>query len=127
MRYEEVSPEEVETELLKYPGIKDAAVTSTVARDNEKDCECVAYVVADSGVEAHDILEFLKGKLSRHKLPSGGVFFCAIIPRNRLGKVLRGELGKMEVQGRSVRYLEVDGLKNGEKHSALSGVSLDRF
>jgi acyl-coenzyme A synthetase/AMP-(fatty) acid ligase len=115
VRYEEVSPDEVEAELLKHPGIRDAAVTSTVARDNEKDCECVAYVVADLGVQAVEVLRWLEGKVSRHKLPTGGVMFCGEIPRNGLGKVVRGELAGIEVQERSRRYLEVDWLGVVEK------------
>jgi acyl-CoA synthetase (AMP-forming)/AMP-acid ligase II len=89
VRYEEVSPSEVEAELLKHPSIIDAAVIST-ARDNEKDCEWVAHVVAeDLTVSAYDVLRFAASRLSRHKIPTGGVLFCDEIRRTTLGKVLR--------------------------------------
>lgn len=110
VKYEEVSPSELEAEFLKHPAILDVAVSSTIAREDEMDCECVAYVVAEDGrMDAYDVLRFAAERVSKHKIPTGGVLFCDEIPRNKTGKILRRELGNVAVQkDRSAWYLEIE-------------------
>ena len=109
VKYEEVAPVDVEDALMKYPSIVDAAVTSTTARDNDTDCECVAYVVRGKGsqVTAQEVVDYIASRLSHHKAPTGGVVFCDSIPRNAMGKIVRHQLiGRQALPG-SAKYLDI--------------------
>jgi 4-coumarate--CoA ligase len=89
--------------------VAEAAVTSTVARDNSKDCECVAYIVREkhAQVTAQELVDYVAGKMSRHKAPTGGIVFCDSIPRNAMRKVIRHQLVKQEALSGSATYLEI--------------------
>ncbi len=54
-----------------------------------------AYVVKKPGMESvsdADIQAFVDSKVSLHKQIKGGIEFCATIPKNNMGKILRREL-----------------------------------
>jgi acyl-coenzyme A synthetase/AMP-(fatty) acid ligase len=54
-----------------------------------------AYVVRKPGMESvsdAEIRAFVDAKLSSHKQIKGGIEFCATIPKNNMGKILRREL-----------------------------------
>lgn len=109
VKYEEVAPVDVEDELMKHPSIADAAVTSTTARDNNMDCECVAYVVRgkDSQVTAQEVVDYIASRMAHHKAPTGGVVFCESIPRNAMGKIVRHQLiGRQALPG-SAKYVDI--------------------
>ena len=109
VKYEEVAPVDVEDELVKHPSVADAAVTSTTARDNDMDCECVAYVVRgkDLQVTAQELVDYIALRLSHHKAPTGGVVFCESIPRNSMGKIVRHQLiGRQALPG-SAKYIDI--------------------
>ncbi|TQV98637.1 hypothetical protein V2A60_007646 [Cordyceps javanica] len=107
VRYEEVAPAEVESVLLQNSDITDALVTSTPARDDEKDRECLAYIVRRAGAEltAQQVVDFVASKLAGHKAPTGGVLFCDNIPRGTMGKALKSELDKVVPLPESARFL----------------------
>ena len=109
VKHEEVAPAEVEDELLKHPSIADAAVTSTTARDNDADGECVAYVVRnkDSQVTAQEVVDHTASRMSHHKAPTGGVLFCESIPRNNMRKIMRHELHNREALPGSAKYVDI--------------------
>ena len=109
VKYEEVAPVDVENELMNHPSIIDAAVTSTTARDNDTECECVAYVVRGKGLQitAQEVVDFAASRMACHKVPTGGVVFCERIPRNAMGKTVRRELGGQEALPGSARYLDI--------------------
>ena len=114
VKYEEVAPVDVEDELMTHPSIADAAVTSTMARDNDKDCECVAYVVKDkdSQVTAQEVVDYIASRLSHHKAPTGGVVFCESIPRSLpLKKVVRRRLVECPALPGSAKYLDISTVK----------------
>ena len=109
VKYEEVAPVDVEDELMKHPSIVEAAVTSTTARDNDTDCECVAYVVRgkDSQVTAQEVVDYIASRMAHHKAPTGGVVFCESIPRNAMAKIVRRQLiGRQALPG-SAKYLDI--------------------
>ena len=109
VKYEEVAPAEVEDELLKHPLIVDAAITSTTARDNDKDCECMAYVVRskDSRMTAQEVVDYIASRMSHHKAPTGGVVFCESIPRNAMRKIIRHELKRCPTLPGSAKYVDI--------------------
>lgn len=109
VRYEEVSPVEVESELLQHDRVVDALVTSTAARHDEKDRECMAYIVAQSGVQlkAQDVVDFVASRLAAHKAPTGAVVFCDRIPRGAMGKPLNKELSKVIPLEGSAKFLKI--------------------
>ena len=105
VKYEEVAPAEVEAELRKHSAVADAFVTSTPARDDAKDLECMAYLVANGPVCAQDVVDFIAKRMAPHKAPTGGVVFCEKIPRGAMGKPLREQLVKEAGMPGSQRYL----------------------
>lgn len=60
-----------------------------------------AYVVKKPGMESvsdAEIQAFVDAKVSAHKRIKGGIEFCAALPKNNLGKVLRRELRAQQAQ-----------------------------
>lgn len=107
VRHEEVSPAEVEYELMRHAGIADAIITSIAARDDEEDRECFAYIVTKTGTEltAQEVVDFVSSRLAVHKAPTGGVIFCKRIPRGTAGKVLHNHLAEVVPLPASAKYL----------------------
>ena len=68
-----VEPAEVEAEILRLPGVKDAAVTTREGRRRQG--QLVAYIVSEStGPEAREIREALRERLPPYMIPAGVVF-----------------------------------------------------
>ena len=85
-----VYPAEVEEVLLGHPGVAEVAVTGTPS--TEWGQQVTAWVVAAGpppGVE--ELLAYAAPLLADYKRPRA-VRFVGTLPRNALGKVLRGEL-----------------------------------
>ena len=93
-----IFPREVEEELLRHPGILDAAVVGMPDRRWGESLK--AFVVLRPGVtlNADELADFCAGRLARFKIPRT-VEALSALPRNAYGKVLKGELGN----GRSAR------------------------
>jgi malonyl-CoA/methylmalonyl-CoA synthetase len=83
-----VYPREVEDVLRAHPGVVDVAVVG--APDQEWGEAVVAYIEGDV-VEA-EVLAFARTQLAPHKRPKR-VHRRDALPRNALGKVVKGELG----------------------------------
>jgi len=84
---ENVYPSELEDVLRSHPSVLDVAVVAVEDADFGK--RLVAGVVG-SAAEA-ELLEWLRGRLERHKLPRA-IYRLEEIPRNALGKVDRPAL-----------------------------------
>ncbi len=80
---------EIETVLLDHPGVREAAVTGEP--DDDLGERIVAWVVCDPHVTAGELIDHVAGQLTPHKRPRD-VRFLAELPRNDMGKVLKGEL-----------------------------------
>lgn len=86
-----VNPAEVEAELLRYAGVRDAAV---FGRESALRNEEVAACIAASGeVREGDLLEFCRQRLSGWQVPKR-IFFVEQIPVNERGKVSRRALAE---------------------------------
>ncbi|MCW2777172.1 MAG: AMP-binding protein [Frankiales bacterium] len=83
-----VYPREVEDVLRTHPGVRDAAV---VGRPDAVWGERVTAFVEADGVSEAELLELAAGQLAPYKRPRAVVFVDAL-PRNALGKVVKGEL-----------------------------------
>jgi len=86
-----VYPTEVEDVLARCPGVAEVAVTGTPSHEWGE--EVTAWVVADgTPPSVGDLRAFCDGRLAPYKRPRR-VRVVDALPRNTLGKVLRGELG----------------------------------
>lgn len=78
---------EIETTLLGYPGVQEAAVVGLP--DEDLGQRIVAFVVGSAEPEA--LIEFVAQQLSIHKRPRE-VRIVDALPRNAMGKVLKRQL-----------------------------------
>jgi fatty-acyl-CoA synthase len=85
-----VYPGDVERVLIDHPSIADAGVVHV---DEREDGHIVAFVVASepSQVSEHEVLAFARQHLAPHQTPTS-VTFVDRLPRNSVGKLVRGEL-----------------------------------
>ena len=92
---ENVYPLEVEDCLARHEDIADAAAIGVA--DDEFGQRLRAFVVVHEGAELteDDVREHVKAHLARYKVPRD-VWFCADLPRNATGKVLKRELAEWE-------------------------------
>ena len=81
---------EVEAALLGHPSVTEAAVVGLP--DDDLGQRIVAYVVGE-GVDAAALIEHVAATLSVHKRPRE-VRVVAELPRNAMGKVQKGLLGR---------------------------------
>lgn len=106
----QVSPSEIERVLMKHPLVSDAAVGLFRGEDGQGLNEVKVWVrrrerrsvhgdakggASGDDLEAQGVLEYLKGKIERNKMPTV-VSFVSEIPRNAAGKVMRRELQKLK-------------------------------
>ncbi|KAL0867841.1 hypothetical protein ABMA27_008539 [Loxostege sticticalis] len=97
-RNHQISPLEVEAEILKHPGVHDAVVVGL------PDLECgdlpTAFVVTHPGhkVTAQEIKDIVKENLTDSKQLRGGVIFIKELPQTVTTKVDRVKLKKMATQ-----------------------------
>ena len=88
-----VYPREVEEVLARHPDIEEVAVIGSPHPEWGE--EVVAFVVAAAGKSLHtaDLDDWCKGELASFKKPRR-YEFCAELPKNSYGKVLKTELRK---------------------------------
>jgi 4-coumarate--CoA ligase len=84
----QVAPAEVEAQLLRLPGIADAAVIGVP--DDEAGERPMAFVVRQPGSDLTEdaIREALRGHLASYKVPTR-IAFIEAIPKSASGKILR--------------------------------------
>ena len=90
----QVAPAELEALLQHHPKIADAAV---IGVPNERLGEAPkAFVVKkDPNVTEEEIMNYVAGKVAKHKHLVGGVEFIDAVPKSVAGKILRRLLKKM--------------------------------
>ncbi len=92
-----VSPTEVEKVCCTHPKVEDAAVVGIP--HEYKGEEIKAFIVLKEGeaAEAYEIIEYLRKKLARFKVPSS-VEFVDALPKNVMGKLMRRLLREREMK-----------------------------
>ena len=84
-----VYPREVELVLEQHPAVAEVAVVGRVSERWGE--EVTAFVVPAAPVSEADLIQFAQERLAKFKCPRA-VHLIAALPRNAMGKVLRGEL-----------------------------------
>ncbi len=84
-----ISSAEVESVLLAYPGVIDAAAIPVDHHVLGEDV--LAVLVAPDGVDTDALLSFARGQLADYKTPRR-VVFVDELPRNAMGKILKRQL-----------------------------------
>ena len=86
-----VNPAEVEAQLLRFVGVRQAVVFGR--ESNLRNQDVVACVVAAPQVRESDLLEFCREQLSGWLVPKR-IYFVERIPANERGKINRRELAR---------------------------------
>ena len=88
-----VNPAEIEEQLLRFPGVRQAVAFGRLAGAGLRNEEVAACVVVDVDLRENDILEFCRKVLSAWQAPKR-IFIVDSIPTNERGKINRRELAK---------------------------------
>ncbi len=88
-----VNPAEVETQLLRFAGVRQAVVFGRSAGAGLRNEEVVACVVAAPAVSENDLLRFCRTGLSAWQVPKQ-IFIMDAIPTNERGKISRQHLAR---------------------------------
>ncbi|KAL2851417.1 hypothetical protein BJX68DRAFT_254967 [Aspergillus pseudodeflectus] len=87
----QVSPAELEAVLLGHEGVADVGVVGVLGADGQERPR--AYVQAREGVRGRldeaDVQDYMKERVAKHKLLTGGVVFVEEVPRLASGKLHR--------------------------------------
>ncbi len=86
-----VHPGEVETVLLSYSGVDEAAVIGVAHRGSGERLEATVVLAKGAAVGEAELIEHCRGQLARYKVPSV-VRFAEALPHGLTGKVLRRTL-----------------------------------
>jgi len=91
----QVSPQEIEEELMKLTGVQDVAVAG-IPHESYGEVP-MAFVVVRPGfvLTADEVKNYVAQDMAFQNHLRGGVIFLDEIPRSRIGKILRGELKKL--------------------------------
>lgn len=97
-------PREIEDALYEHPKIAMAAVIGVPKKDDPGDEYVKAFVVLKQGQTAtpDEILEWAKSRLAGYKRPKE-VEFVDSLPLSQVGKVLRRELRKKELEKKGMK------------------------
>jgi fatty-acyl-CoA synthase len=87
---ENVYPAEIEEALLEHPAVADAAVVG-IPDERWGEVGLAALVAGDVGEE--EIVEFLRGRIARYKVPRR-IVFLEDLPRTGAGKVDKRALAR---------------------------------
>ena len=84
-----IYPSDIESVLLKYQGVSEAAVVGVPAKDMGE--EIVAFITVSTPLTSDELRSFCKTQLAPYKVPKFVVILDAM-PKSSLGKILKSEL-----------------------------------
>ena len=90
----QVSPTELEEQLMSHPGIADVGVIG-VPDERAGEVPRAFIVKRDANLSEEDVQKYMNQQVSRNKQLAGGVEFVENLPKNATGKLLRRELKNM--------------------------------
>ncbi len=90
-----VYPREVEEEIMEHPAIQEVAVIGIPHKFRGESVKAFVVLKDDETASEEEIIEFLKGRIARFKIPRH-VQFIDELPRSAIGKVLHRELRDLE-------------------------------
>ena len=90
---ENIHPKEVENTLHDHPGVAEAAVIG-VPHPKWTEIPVAAVVKSDPALDEATLTAFAADRMARYKVPHA-VRFVEELPRNALGKVVKGEVAKL--------------------------------
>jgi len=88
---ENVYPAEVENTIYELPQVAEAAVIGIKDKKWGEIGRAVVVLKPDQKLTEAEVLDFLKGRLAKYKIPRSVVFIDQL-PRNAAGKVLKNQL-----------------------------------
>ncbi len=88
---ENVYPAEVENIIFELPQVSEAAIIGVKDKTWGEVGRAVVVLKPDQKLTETEILEYLKGRLAKYKIPRS-VIFTGQLPRNAAGKVLKNVL-----------------------------------
>jgi long-chain acyl-CoA synthetase len=98
-----VYPRTIEDVLMEHPAVKEVGVAAIPHPDSQKVGQeaLKAWVVVCEGqtISAEELMEFAGKRLARYEIPSR-FEFVSELPRTSVGKILRRELARMEIESR---------------------------
>ena len=91
----QISPAELEAQLILHPSVADAAVIGVPSPTGDTELPR-AYIVKVAGAvfSEEEIKDYMTIHLAKYKALDGGVKIIDEIPKNSTGKILRNELKK---------------------------------
>lgn len=94
-----VYPRNVEDVFMEHPAVLDCGVTAIPHPEKEGQEALKAWIVLKEGqtVTEKDLVDFAQAKLARYEIPTRYRFVDAI-PRSAIGKILRREIARQEVE-----------------------------
>jgi len=94
---ENISPTDIEKHLIKHPEIEDAIVVGIPDERLGEEIFAFIRLKKPSNLVKEDILNFLNGKVSRHKFPKY-VEFIDLFPLTSTGKIKRNSLREIATE-----------------------------
>ncbi len=88
---EMISPEEVEETLCLHPAVAESAVVGVEDATWGEVVHAAVVFAPGAAVSGEELMEFCRSRIASFKMPEV-VHFVDELPRNQLGKVMRGEL-----------------------------------
>jgi fatty-acyl-CoA synthase len=88
---ENVYPAEVENTIFELPQVAEAAIIGVKDKTWGEVGRAIVVLKPDQKLTETEVLNFLKGRLAKYKVPKG-VVFVDQLPRNAAGKVLKNVL-----------------------------------
>jgi acyl-CoA synthetase (AMP-forming)/AMP-acid ligase II len=89
---ENVYPAEVENQLLLHPAVRECIVLGVPDADFGEGVGAVVVLHEDAAADEQQLLEHLRPRLARYKLPTAWSIVTTPLPRNATGKVIRRDV-----------------------------------